>query len=179
MSQKKTPQLALWDAFYAFFPEIDLPVTLAERYTPLFTRNNEPLPQELIDEFIIRRPLYFADQPEAGADEEFVEYVPCFRLPENKAFFAIVYWKASLLKYEFILHTFDRQANTLASQVVASTSSDGRSVREIVATIDPDLEIYIVGGDTDDPARYDPEKSKAFSLEITPDGQIVHHFDES
>ena len=178
MSEKKSGRLKAWEKFYGYFPEIELPVTLSGAYTSAFTKDNKPLPTDLIDQFILGQTLFFADAPETEPDSELVEFVPCFRLPENKAFFALVYWKASLLKYEFILHTFDPQANSLATQVIASTSSDGRNIREIVATIDMDLEIYIIGGDTDDPDNYDPEKSKAFSLEITPQGQIIHHFED-
>ena len=91
----------------------------------------------------------------------------------------MVYWKADLLKYEYIIHTFDKKGKSLAKQVVASTTSDGKKIRQIVATIDPDLDIYIMGGDSTDTDNYDPEKSKAFSLEITPGGDFIHHFEEN
>jgi hypothetical protein len=167
-----------WLRFFNYFPEIELPVTLSEDYSGVFTRHNKPLPVELIDTFILQQKFYFAEDQEIPATDELVEYVPCFRLPDQEQFYAVVYWKADLLKYEYIIHTFDKKGLSIASQVVASTSSDGRSIRQVVATIDPDLEIYIMGGDTTDVHDYDPEKSQAFSLEITPNGQFVHHFEE-
>lgn len=169
-----------WLKFYDYFPEIELPITLSEDYSGVFTKYNKPLPQELIDSFILDKKLFFMEQEQdETSTDEMVEYVPCFRLPDQENYFAVIYWKADLLKYEYIIHTFDKKGKSIARQVVASTTSDGDSIRQIVATIDPDLDIYIMGGDTTDINQYDPEKSKAFSLEITPSGQFVHHFEEN
>jgi len=173
--EKNNPE---WQKFYNFFPEIDLPVSLSEEYTGIFTKYNKPISQELIDLFILQKPLFFGDQEIEQDPEELIEYVPCFRLPEQKEYYGVVYWKADLLKYTYIIHTYDKTGKSIASQVIASTTSDGKNIRQIVATIDPDLEIYIIGGDATDPKAYDPSKSKAFSLEITPDGQFIHHFEE-
>lgn len=167
-------------SFYAYFPEIELPITLSEEYSSVFSKFNKPLPPEFIEMFILDQHLFFGDQKENEMEiDEIVEYLPCFRIPENKNYFGIVYWKASLLKYEFILHTFDTKGKSIARQVIASTTSDGTNIRQVVATIDPDLEIYIMGGDSERGNIYNPENSKAFSLEITDMGQIIHHFEEN
>jgi hypothetical protein len=180
MPDRKDNTKGAWLKFYDFFPEIDLPITLSEDYSGVFTKYNKPLPEELIDAFILDKKLFFADEnQDLEESDDIVEYVPCFRLPDQKHYFALVYWKADLLKYEYFIHTYDKQGNSIARQVVASTTSDGKKIRQIVATIDPDLDIYIMGGDTDNINEYDPETSKAFSLEITPTGQFVHHFEEN
>jgi hypothetical protein len=181
MSEKpgKDKPSEAWLKFYDYFPEIELPITLSEDYSGVFTKYNKPLPLELIETFILQKKLFFADEESETTDNELVEYVPCFRLPDQKGYYAVVYWKADLLKYEYFIHTFNKKGQSIATQVVASTTSDGTSIRQIVATIDPDLEIYIMGGDTTDINEYDPGKSQAFSLEITPDGQFVHHFEEN
>jgi hypothetical protein len=168
----------LWKQFYAFFPEIELPITLSEEYTGVFTKYNKPIPMDLIQSFILEQHLFLPEE-EIDSDLEIEEYVPCFKLPKNKNYRAVVYWKASLLKYEYVIHTYDLKGKTITKHVIASTTSDGKKIRQIVATIDPDLEIYIMGGDADSDNFYDPEKSKAFSLEITPTGQIIHHFEEN
>jgi hypothetical protein len=171
-----------WLKFYDYFPEIELPVTLSEEYSSVFTKYNRPLPEELINSYILEQKLFFGDEQTDGPDtnsDELVEYVPCFHLPDQKEFFAVVYWKADLLKYEYIIHTFDKKGKSIARQIIASTTSDGNKIRQIVATIDQDLEIYVIGGDASGDNTYDPEKSKAFSLEITPDGQFIHHFEEN
>ena len=179
MSSEKEKQLEKWLKFYDYFPEIELPITLSEEYSGVFTRYNKPIPEELIDLFILDKKLFFADQEFDEITDELVEYVPCFRLPEQKNFFTVVYWKADLMKYEYIINTFDKKGQSISKHVIASTTSDGERIRQIVATIDPDLEIYIMGGDTADIHDYDPENSKAFSLEITPTGHIIHHFEEN
>jgi len=178
MSEKGSKKL--FEKFCSYFPEVELPVTLSEEYTSIFTRFNKALPMELIQNFILEEKLYFADEPSIiSPEEEFEEYVPCFSLPNTQKFKALIYWKAGLLKYEYILHTYDEFGRSIARQVLASTSSDGKRVRQIVATIDPDMDIFIMGGDTEQDHYYDPENSKAFSLEITPEGQILHHYDEN
>ena len=140
MSEEK--KSILFESFYNFFPEIELPITLSEEYTSVFSKYNKAIPLQLIENF--------GDEEENELEtQEIEEYLPCFRLPENKNYFGIVYWKASLLKYEYILHTFDLKGNSIAKQVIASTTSDGKNIRQVVATIDPDLEIYIMGGDTE------------------------------
>jgi len=177
MSKESINQL--WDKFYDYFPEIELPVTLSEEYSNIFTKYNKPLPIDLIDTFILESKMFFAEDAEVDPMSEIEEFVPCFRLPQNKKFHAVVYWKASLLKYEYFLHTFDLNGKSIARQVIASTTADGKKIRQIVATLDPDLEIYVMGGDSDNENFYDPENSKAFSLEITPLGQFIHHFEEN
>lgn len=168
-----------WLKFYDYFPEIELPITLSEEYSGIFTKYNKPLPIDLIDLFILDKKLFFGDENIEEPVDEIVEFVPCFRLPDQKEYHGLVYWKADLLKYEYFIHTFDKKGNSIAKHVIASTTSDGESIRQIVATIDPDLEIYIIGGDANNINVYDPESSKAFSLEITPTGQFVHHFEEN
>ena len=172
-------QIKLWDRFYDFFPEVDLPVTLSEEYSGIFTKYNKALPLELIETFILEQKLFFPKEEENIEIDEIEEYVPCFRLPETDKYYAIIYWKASLLKYEYILHTYNKKGETIAKQVLASTTSDGKNIRQIVATIDPDLDIYIMGGDVKADEMYDPDSTQAFSLEITPGGQIIHHFEEN
>jgi len=177
MEQEKST--GLWEKYYSFFPEVELPVTLSEEYTSIFNKFNKPLPGELIEEFILEKHLFFANEDAVDDLEEIEEFMPCFRLPEDKNYFALVYWKASLLKYEYILHTYDTKGKSIARQILASTSSDGKNIRQIVATIDPDLDIYIIGGDSPAGEIYNPESSKAFSMEITPKGQIIHHFEDN
>lgn len=179
MTKDKKKLTDLWLKFYEYFPEIELPVTLSEEYSSIFNQYNKPLPEELINTHILNQNLFFADEDPESTTDELVEYVPCFRLPDQKQFYAVVYWKADILKYEYILHTFDKEGKSIAKQVIASTTSDGEKIRQIVATIDPDLEIYIIGGDASSSDSYDPAKSKAFSIEITPNGQFIHHFEEN
>lgn len=166
-------------SFLSYFPEIELPITLSEEYTGIFTRYNKPIPPELIEIFILEKQLFFADEDDKDNLDEIEEYVPCFSLPDSNNYVAIVYWKAGLLKYEYIIHTYDKTGKTISKHTIASTTTDGKNIRQIVATIDADQVIFIMGGDTDNVSFYDSEKSKAFSLEITPTGQIIHHFEEN
>lgn len=159
---KKTTLEGLLD----FFPDVELPVTLSEDYTSTFSANNAPLPQAVIEEYILR-------WEESEEIDEFTEYVPCFQLPEAEHYKALVYWKGGLLKYEYILVTLDNTGLLLERKILASTLSDNFTVRKSVAQIDEDLIITIIAGETIEGTVYNPERSQSFTMEILHDGHII------
>lgn len=176
MSVEKTQKF--WEAFYDFFPEVELPVTISESTINYYSAINKALPGELIDTYLTDQALFFADQ-EPDPLEEIEEFVPCFRLPQMDKYSAIVYWKAGLMKYEYILKTFDLKGKQLSKQIIASTSSDGQFIRHIVATINEDREIFLVGGDATVDGLYDASSSIELAFEIDEDGFIMQQLGES
>ncbi|MEM0994740.1 MAG: hypothetical protein AAF847_14250 [Bacteroidota bacterium] len=156
--------------FLEYFPEIELPVHLGDSTHHLFSQKNEPLPPLAIQQYIV--PL----EDEVSAEEvALVEYVPCFRLPKTDAFHAIVYWKAGLLNYQYILATFEPKGEIIQSKVIAGTFSDGVSMTQSAATIEEDWMIYIVTGfSADAEETYDAGQSTAIDLELLPDGTIIN-----
>ena len=149
-----------------FFPEIELPITLAEDDHHTFSQNNKALPKLMIEQYFV--PL------EKTAPDDFTEYIPCFRIPETGNFTAIVYWKASLMTYEYILLTFDKKGKIIDKKTIAGTKAEGQALARSVATITEDWEIYMVGGvvsANDD--SYDPANSQSVCLELLPTGEIV------
>lgn len=153
--------------FVAKFPPVAMPVTLGEDTHHTFSTENEPLNDELIVQFI--------HPTEAVAnDDPYTEYVPCFAIDNTKEFIALVWWKAELMNYEYVLATFTARGELIDSQVIAQTKMEGEKIYRAVATISPDLEITIAEGfssDADD--HFDPESSKTRELEILPTGEIV------
>lgn len=154
-----------------YFPEVELPVTLSEEYISTFSTSNKPLPIALIQEFIIRW--------EAEESDEFTEYVPCLKIPDTEEYFALVYWKGGLLKYEFILVTLQKDGTLITRRPIASTMSDNNTVRKSVAKIDEDLIIHIVAGENMPETIYDPADSQSFSMEILPSGDVLFTMDEA
>ena len=150
----------------SFFPHVDLPVTLTSETHHVFSKENKPLPQRLILEF-------FSKSKEGLG--EFEEYIPCFRLPRADHFIGLVYWKADLMNYEYVLNTYDLTGEPVASQVIAGTKSNGESILNRVATFDPEGVVYIAEGiGKADVRHYNAAESKNYELEILPSGDILY-----
>ncbi len=153
--------------FLAKFPQVELPITLSDDLHHTFSQNNDPFNAIMIQQII-----------EALDDEEsdeLTEYIPCFQIPETHEFHAVVFWKAGLMNYQYIMATFTKKGKLIDKRVIAGTYSDGKIITRSVATIDPDWVIYVVTGQTDgSDTDYDAGSSKAFELELLPDGQIVN-----
>ena len=107
-------------------------------------------------------------------EDEFTEYIACLRIAKTHDFHAVIYWKAALMNYQYVLATYDKRGKLIDKSVIAGTYSDGKSLTKSVATIEDDWLIYIVSGQTaaDDPS-YDASTSNAFNLELLATGEII------
>ncbi|MFZ1750300.1 MAG: hypothetical protein WAU01_08920 [Saprospiraceae bacterium] len=151
-----------------YFPEVPLPVMVSEEHLPEYEAEADPFPQVFIDEVLL--------EWEKEADE-YTEFIPCFSIPKEENFYGVVYWKASLLRYDFILVTLDLKGQLINKKSIASTIVDGIIVKKSVASIEQDLIINIVAGQTLDGEEYDALLSKAYSMEILPTGEIIFDMD--
>ncbi|MEM6320487.1 MAG: hypothetical protein AAF960_22650 [Bacteroidota bacterium] len=146
------------------FPPVELPVTLSNDTHLAFSSNNPPLDPLEIEDYIL--PL------EKNIDE-FTEFIPCFCLPDTDEFIGIVYFKASLMDYQYRMVTYDKRGEMVGNEVIAGVFSNGDMIAQSVATIDPTWTIHIVSGQGKaDAARYDPSESTSKELEIFKDGVI-------
>lgn len=162
---KKTRNFTFSD-FVERFPEVDLPVNLTSESIFAIDKENLPLPEEMI--------LAFLGEIEAHDFDEFTEYIPCFRLKETHQFTAVVYWKAQLLQYQYILATFDQKNEFIKSAVIAGTQTDGDEILQSVAHIDEDWVIQILEGKSKiESEQYDPNQSKSYNMEILATGEII------
>ena len=151
-----------FEHFLEKFPEIELPVTFTDESAIEFSKNNEPLPIQMIHQFI--------DEQE----DEFTEYIACMRIPKTLDFHAVIYWKAALMNYQYVLVTYDKKGKLIDKSVIAGTYSDGKSLTRSVATIEDDWLIYIVSGQAAaDAPTYDASTSNAFNLELLATGEII------
>jgi hypothetical protein len=151
-----------------YFPETGLPVLISEDHLSDYEAQSDPFPQAFIDEILL--------EWEKEADE-FTEFIPCFRLPEEEKFSSVVYWKGGLLKYDFVLVTLDKKGNLINKKSIASTVVSDNFIKKSVASIEPDLIINIVAGQSLDGEEYDASMSKAFAMEILPSGEIIFAMD--
>lgn len=153
--------------FLKKFPQVELPVSLTNESHFVFSRENDVLPTVLVEEFII---------PYDEEVDEFTEYIPCLQLPDQNDFYGIVYWKASLLVYEYILITYDKTGKFITKQVIAGLKTNLDSVLQRLAVIDEELIITIAEGAQLDADRsdYDPGSTKAYHMEILSSGDIIY-----
>jgi hypothetical protein len=150
--------------FVGKFPPVTMPVTLSYDDHHTFSTENEPLPETMIEQFI----LPFDNKPA----DEFTEFVPCFAIDCEEKFVALVWWRAGLLIYEYFLATYSEKGEIIDQKVIAFTRVNGNKVRRAVATIDSDLGIQIIEG-TSENDIYDAGSSKTVLMEVMPNGMIV------
>ena len=158
------PKNKAFDAFLESFQEIDLPITLTEDLSVLFSAENKPLKSEHIAEFLA---------PIDSEIDEFTEFVPCFKLKDIHQFEVIVYWKAMLMEHKYVMATYSPAGVSIDVRAVSVISHDDSGVTRSIATIDEDWQIVIAKGVESDDVEYDPTSSKMLVLEIMPDGKIM------
>ncbi len=151
--------------FVGKFPPVPMPVTLGEDTHHVFSTENDPLPDAMILQFI--RP---ADPSEE--DDAFTEYIPCLAIDDTDRFIALIWWKAALLNYEYVLATFTDKGELIDRRVIAHTRVHDGKVHRAVATIDEDWVIYIAEGESTEGDIFDPTSSKTYDVEILMDGTI-------
>ncbi len=154
-----------FSSFLNKFPEIDLPITLSIDTHFTFSKNNKQLHPLEVDQFI--------SLIEGPIEDEFTEVIPCFSFKDTNDFHAIVYWKAALLDYQYVLATFTKKGVPIARKVIAGTFSDGVNIAQSVATIDSDWTINIVTGAAGLKEEYDATKSTAIEVDLLADGNIM------
>ncbi len=156
--------------FLEKFPEIDLPITLTEESATAFSRENDPLSALLIQKYIL--PI------EPDEVDDLTEFIACLRIPKTDGFFAVIYWKAALMNYQYVLTTFSKKGILIDRKVIAGTYSDGETLIQSVATIEEDWIIYVVSGKKPANATsYDASSSKSFNLELLATGEIIRSDD--
>ncbi len=155
--------------FLQIFPEASFPAVVSKDSIIEFSRNNIALPAIAIDKYINEW------DPDPN---EFVEYIPCFKFNFEKDFVAIVYYKAELLKYEYILAILDKKGQLISRKVIAGLISDGQNAIQSAATITEDFSIHIAGANASTTHLFDGNDSKQIYMEILANGQIVSINDE-
>jgi len=149
-------------SFIEYFPEITPPITLTEDLAITFSAENKPFPAGVIAKIISQWEKI----------DEFTELLPCFKLVTPGEFFALVYWKGSLMSHEYVLITISKDFHLLSKKVIAGTISNGQTVKKAIASIDDQLNINAVVGESKIDDKYNPQDSKAYNFEILPDGFI-------
>ena len=158
-----------FDSFVEKFPEIELPITIRDDSHHDF-EHNSPLSDTMIGDFILRY--------EVAVIDEFTEYVACFSIPKvpKQAYQALVYWKAALMQYDYVLATYSSDGNMIDKKAIAGTKVMGDEVLHTLATIDEKLTILVAMGAITEGGDYDPNATKTHRFEILENGRIEQDY---
>lgn len=161
MTQRKTLDFA---SFLDFFPDLELPVVLTDEGVVTFSKTNKPLTDLAISQILEWEKEY----------DDLTEFIPCFKLADTKDFYAFIYYKAATLKYEYVLITTDLKGKIICRRSLSSTIVEGSIVKKSIAKIDEDWIIHIIAGaHQSKELKYDPNNSRAFSMEIQASGEVI------
>ena len=155
--------------FLEKFPEVTPPITLSDDTHHAFSLENKPLTEKMIEDFITRF--------EPKVIDEFTEYVPCFRLPKRNNMVTLVFWKASLLSYDYIIATYnDKTSAMIDKKVIAGTKVlDDKTVKRTVAIIGEDFSVTSAEG-VEVNNTFDADSSKPRRYFVTEDGFIEQEY---
>lgn len=167
MKRLPTAQFA---EFIEFFPPLELPLSLLPDMSQI-PSDPIPLPGVLQDAYIL--PF------ESDEVDEFTEYVPYGRIAGIKDYHALIYWKAGVLRYEYILATYTAEGQPLSHAIVGGLRYEEEGILHSVAVIHEDLSIVIAEGIAQsDEAGLDPDQTQTYLMEILPTGIITYETNE-
>ena len=155
--------------FLERFPELQLPLTLRDDSHHDFEQN-KPLSDEMIASYITRY--------EIGQVDDFTEYVACFSFPKvaKQPYQVVVYWKAALMQYDYVLATYSLDGNMIDKKAIAGTKVVGNAVKHTLATIDEKNTIFIAEGEVTEGVDYDPNSTKTKRFEVLENGRIEQDY---
>ncbi len=161
-THRKGPDLK---KFLEKFPVIELPFSLTDEHKLEFSQFNDPLTLDELEAYIL---------PHENEHDEFTEYVACIRYPDTKDFHALVYWKAGLLKHEYILASYTLDGRLIDRKPLSGLRSQSDIIVQSVATLETDWMIHIVEGEgSADLHSYEALESRLIQLELLADGRIL------
>ena len=116
---------------------------------------------------------------EGNEADEYTEYIPYGRIAGTKDFHALIYWKASVMQYEFILVTYGLEGEPLSQAIVGGLQSDQNGMLLSVAIINKDMSITIAEGvSTEQEESMDLSQAGTYQMAILPDGTISYDLNE-
>ena len=166
MKRVPTAQFA---EFIEFFPLLQLPFSLLPDLQQI-PADPIPLPGVLQDEFIL--PF------EGDETDDYTEYIPYGRIAGTQDFHAVIYWKAGVLRYEFILATFSPEGKPLYHAIVGGIRYEDEGTIHSVAVIHEDLRITIAEGMSETDDEVVSPQTQTYLMSITPSGEIIYEMNE-
>lgn len=112
---------------------------------------------------------------ESDEIDEFTEYVPFGKLSGIRDFHAMIYWKAGVLRYEYILATYSAEGEPLSHAIVGGLRYEEEGVLHSVAVIHEDMSITIAEGIAEtDQSGLNADQTQTYQMAILPTGIITY-----
>ncbi len=166
MKRVPTPQFA---EFIDYFPLLRTPFSLLPDLQQI-PSDPIPLPGVLLDAYILP---FEGDETDA-----YTEYIPYGRIADTHDFHALIYWKAGVLRYEFILATYTPEGNPLSHAIVGGIRYEEEGTIHSVAVIHEDLRIVIAEGMSSEESDTLSPQTQTYVMAIKPGGEISYELHE-
>lgn len=154
-----------FNQFVQEIPLAEIPLVLSGEFQKQLTSLVDPLPVPVIKDLM----------PWEEVPDEMTEILVVARFEQEENFQAVLYWKAELLTYSFILVTYDYKGVAIDHQKIAGTRYDKDSVVESVAIIEDDWMIFAAEGDNQlsDQHSFQASKTRKTNFMVEKDGRIT------
>ena len=161
---------ASFTEFIEFFPLLRLPFSLLPDLQQI-PADPVPLPEILLTAYIL---------PFEGDEvDEFTEYIPYGKIEGPKDYHALIYWKAGLLKYEFILATYQLDGQPTSHAIIGGIRYEEEGTIHSVAVIHEDLRMTIAEGLVEENSMaLEPAETQSYFMAIKPSGEIIYEMNE-
>ena len=146
------------EQFIELFPLVELPVVLTEESILSFSSLNKTLPMAAILDYILE---------EEEEMDEFTEFVPCLSFAVSEDILAIVYWKGTLLSYDYFVMCIDlKRSKLISKKIIAGTKVLDNIIIKSNAVISPELEIEVLVNSYASSDQFYPVQSISYHIEI-------------
>ena len=161
---------AQFTEFIEFFPLLKTPFSLLPDLQQI-PADPIPIPEVLQDAYIL---------PFEGDEvDQFTEYIPYGKIEGTKAFHGLIYWRASVLKYEFILATYDLEGQPISHAIIGGIRYESEGTIHSVAVINENLQITIAEGLVEENAdTIQPGETQSYFMSIQPSGEVIYEMNE-
>jgi hypothetical protein len=155
--------------FIEFFPNLKTPFSLLPDLQQI-PSDPIPLPGALQDAYIL--PF------EGDETDEFTEYIPYGRIEGTRDFQAVIYWKAGVLRYEFILATYTNDGRPLNHAIVGGIRYEEEGTIHSIAVFHENLHITIAEGMSAPDDQPISPQTQTYLMSIQPNGEIMYEMNE-
>ncbi len=153
-----------FEQFLELLPTVELPLTISDELQQEVSKLNTTVSDIMLQEFIKKY--------EPVDDDDLTEYIPCFRVNISDEFVSIVYWRASLLQYLYVLANYSLKGDMIDKKVIAGTTVINNLVEKSACMINEDWEIFRANGSANNGFDYNADATKFVQYEITEKGRI-------
>jgi hypothetical protein len=153
-----------FEQFLELLPSVELPLTISDELQQEVSKLSTPVSESMLQEFIKKY--------EPIDEDDLTEYIPCFRVNISDQFVSVVYWRASLLQYFYILANYSPKGEMIDKKVIAGTTVINGKVEKSACIINEEWEIFRANGSADNGFDYNADATKFDQYEILENGRI-------